>query len=1107
MRKLVLFLALMIATSALFAQVTTSSISGNVSDDNGQPLVGATIKAVHTPTGTIYLISTQKNGSYNIGGMRVGGPYTLEASYVGYNTAEQKGVMLTLGEDGRFDFKLNESTMAMSEIVVTGKANPVFNSNRTGAQSVITNEMMSKLPTINRSLNDFTRLTPMSSGNSFGGTSHRFNNVTVDGASFNNSFGLSSSLGANGTEPISLEALDQVQVMIAPYDVRNGAFTGAGINSVTKSGTNDWQASLYYYMKHPDLVGYKQNTLDLPWSDFNNNQVGFTLGGPIIKNKLFLFVNGEMDRQDRPINYQPRPNKNTPQQPGESIVDMETQQTLVNFLQDKFNYNPGDYNVKNSDTRADRITARLDWNINSKNTMSVKYFYLKSFNTNPPSSSGSSTSRGASANTIPFSSVYYRTNNNFNIVMADLNTTINERMSNTLKVGYSALRDYREMDGGFFPMVDINNGQKWAGETGYVASTNISTTFGTENNSYNNMLDSDIFQIQDNFTLHAGKHQLTFGTQSDYRKFVNGYGRSYAGEWVYNSYDAFYEDVIRYKNYVDGGMVGPYSSLATRFTKQYSLLEDGSFPYAEVKVLSLGFYVQDKWTVHPNFNLTLGLRVDTPIFLNDAMRNIPLEEETFQGGVKIDVSKFPKTAPLFSPRLGFNWDVLGNRALQLRGGTGLFSGTPPYVWLSNQAGNNGLLFGKIDNITALKGMNGGFTGDVNFAPSDRSTQKSDIAFSDPNFKYPQLWKTNIAADMRLGSGWTGTVEMLYNKDVNAIYHVNVALPEANSADAFEMVGADKRTVYKKTSTSNLASSAVMMKNTSKGYSIYTTFQLQKEVLYGALRGLTVGGSYTVGKSMGVTDGTSSVASSAWRYRQAVDPNSQELGFTAGSFPSRLLISGSYRKEFKNTASSLGFVFQRYMPYRFSYTYSGDVNGDGEATNDLIFVPETKDQIRIVPESGDTRSEEEIWRQIDNFIANDPYLSTRRGKYSERNGGVVPFVNRLDVNFTQDFFVKMKNGKRNTVRLSLDIANFGNLLNKNWGVQKSILFGDMGRPQMQFLKMTNKPTETTAPGFTMQYMPKGDARESTSSTINSAFKDYISSSSRWSIQFGVKYMFN
>lgn len=1091
LRSFAFIVAFVAVIAGAQAQVTTASLSGSVTDTQKEALPGATVKATHTPSGTVYVVATQMNGRFNINGMRIGGPYTVEISFVGFVTEKIEGINLVLGEERNLNIVLSENAQSLGEVVVVGTRNPIISAGRTGAQEIVTREKIDRMPTINRSLADFTRLTPMSSGNNFAGASYRFNNVTVDGASFNNSFGLSSSLGASGTEPISLEAIEQIQVMIAPYDVRNGAFTGAGINTVTKSGTNEWKGSVYWYMKSPGLEGLRQKDVKVDKGDFQENHYGLSVGGPIIKNKLFFFINGEMDRISTPINYRPRPDKNTPiENTNYSYADEKTLQELADFLQENFDYNPGSYNVKNSPTEANRITARVDWNIDARNSLSVKYFYLKSFTTNNPSTSGAMTGgRGPNANAIPFSSSYYRANNNFNIIMADLNTTINSNMSNTLKVGYSALRDYRDMDGGFFPEVNIGQGNSTGGK-----STAL-TTFGTEANSYNNMLNSDIYQIQDNFMWTIGDHQLTFGTQSDYRSFKNGFANSFAGQWKYDSLQDFYDDVNAHKQWVANGSNPadrPHTTAA--YYKQIYNATDGGFPFAETSVLSLGFYVQDRWTITPNFNLTVGLRGDIPIFTGSLDHNPVFDGVVFRGGRTIDTSKLPKTSLLFSPRVGFNWDVMGDHTLQLRGGSGLFAGTPPYVWISNQAGNNGLLFGQTSDKYA-------FSGQVDLPkPSDGKPAKSSIAITDPDFKYPQVWKTDLALDYRFGGGWIATVEWLFNKDVNAIYHMDINHPDADSDMVTHLNGADNRPYLLKNQVNSEAYDVILMTNTHKGFSMYTTFQLQREFNDGPLKGLYLNGSYTFGVSKSVTDGSSSVASSAYKYRPAIDPDAQELGYSAGSFPDRILIQAAYRKEYaKHMATSVGVVYQRYMPFRYSYTYNGDVNNDSYAFNDLIYIPRTKDEIRIVPAAGDSRTADQIWYELDRFIKQDPYLRHHRGEYSKRNGAKAPYANQLDVNLTQDFFIQTASGKRNTLRFSFDITNFLNLLNKNWGVQQSTPSG--WNQQYQFLMMTEKPSAANnyTPGFTMP--------EKNGKVLTNTFEDYISSSSRWSMQFGVKYMFN
>lgn len=1129
MKKLLLLIgAMLVLCTTAIAQVTTSSIGGYIYDQGRQPLPGAVIVATHTPTGTVYSTAALNNGRFNIAGMRIGGPYVIEVSFLGYNGEKRENVLLALGEEATLNFALQESAQQIGEVVVVGSNNPVFSANRTGAEEIITSAMMEKLPTVSRSLSSYTKLTPMSSDGNYGGISYRFNNVTVDGASFNNSFGLSSKLGAGGVEPISLESIEQIQVSLSPFDVRNGGFTGGSVNSVTKSGTNDWSASAYMYIKSPDLQGYRQGVQTAGVTDFNNKQYGFSFSGPIIKNKLFFFLNGELDRQDVPnSSWRAKGAEGAGSQASNVTVDQL--QAVQDFLGKEFGYNPGSYNVTNRETRGDRLTARLDWNIDARNTLSLKYYYLKSYNTSAPSTSGATGgSRGPNEYSIPFSSTYYRGNNDFNIVMAELNTRINDRMTNSLQAGVSFLRDYRDMDGGFFPQVDL----LWANDPG-----TIMTTFGTEANSYNNQLNTDIYQIQDNLTYTTGKHQITAGISADLRKFKNGFAQNYPGAWEFSSFDSFKFNVLAMKDHMASGgnfynfnianynptsfgLPAGTSGAPTKYSQRYSVPED--FPFALVDVASVGFYVQDKFSIRENLHLTLGLRADIPIFLTDLDRNQSLEGVVFQGGETIDVSKYPNTRVQLSPRLGINWDVFDDQTLQIRGGAGLFSGTPPYVWLSNQAGGNGMLFG---NVNVPQGVTPGFSGGLDYPrPANGTAPVGDIAVTEKNFKYPTIFKGSLAADWNVYDGWILTGEFLYSKNINDIYHLNIGLKDPTDY-VRDGSGSNTRPYFGGSSRyiSNKANNVILLKNTDKGYSAYTTFKLQKNFAEGVLRGLALNASYTFGQSKSVTDGSSSVAYSAWQYRQAVDPSKPEVGFNGGSFTNRFLAYATYRKEWENTATSIGVIYDRWMGGRYSYAYTGDINGDGATSNDLIFIPKDRSQINLSiagskyasltaypeghPNYGQAITTDEqrtqiMWEDIDAFIKQDDYLSKHRGEYAERNGGELPHSSRWDVNVSQDFFFNTTSGKRHTLRISLDIQNLGNLLNKDWGINSYPLLGNPGQ-QYQFLYV--KTAASAANNYTPELqMTNNSAFEPFKRP--KTFKDDFSAGSRWSAMFGIKYFF-
>ncbi|RYY55018.1 MAG: TonB-dependent receptor, partial [Chitinophagaceae bacterium] len=654
------------------AQETTSEIQGLVSASSGM-LAGATITAVHQPTNTTYTTTSRTDGRYNLPNLKVGGPYTIRVTYVGFTAGERADVTLTLGQVFKADFTLTDNAAQLTGIVVTGsRQDKVFNRNRTGSAETVTRSQIERLPTINRSLQDFTRLTPTANGTSFGGRSSSYNSLTVNGASFNNTFGLSGTLGGQtNSQPISLDAIEQIQVSLAPYDVTLGNFTGAGINSVTRSGTNSVYATVYGYKKTPGLTGRQVGATKIPKQDFDFNNRGLSFGLPIIKNKLFIFVSGEQQRESAPATNGFTASRNGSSGAGISQAKAEDLEQLADFLRTKYNYNPGAFENYTYDTYSDKVTARIDLNIDKRNTLNVNYYYLKSYRNSVPSSSGApSNGRSPNTNAMPFFSSSYIINNDFNIFIAELNTRFSNSVSNKLQVGYNRLRDYRSSPGGVFPMVDIENG----------AGLNM-TSFGYEPFTAFNQLNTDTWQFNDVVSVYKGRHTLTFGTQNTYNKFLNGFAPNYYGTYRFKSLADFYESA-------NNG-----TPLATRYEFRQSTRKGGAFPFAEIESLQLGLFAQDKYNVNEKLTLTLGLRADMPIFTQNFISNTNADALTFRNGQKIETGRAPKNSILFSPRAGFNWDVKGDRSMQVRGGAGVFAGAPPFVWISNQASNNGVDFG------------------------------------------------------------------------------------------------------------------------------------------------------------------------------------------------------------------------------------------------------------------------------------------------------------------------------------------------------------------------------------------------------------------------------
>lgn len=1088
-------LFMMLPIGQVFAQgSTTSALSGSVVDEKGEGLPGATVIAVHEPTGSRYGASTRADGRYNIVNMRVGGPYKVTVSFVGYKEAVQSGIVLTLASELRQNFKLEVSQSQLEEVKVVASRSSVINSGRTGAATTVSNSSITTLPTLNRSLGDFARLDPRANGLSFAGRNALYNNITVDGAFFNNTFALSSTIGGQtGASPISIDAIDQFQVIIAPYDVRQGMATGANINVVTKSGTNDWTGSGYYFGTNEGLVGNKIGDATNQYGKFNRGQYGARIGGALVKNKLFVFASFEQEATTEPGSNFVATRTGT--EPNRSIAKAEDLDRLKSFLLSKYNYDPGAYENYNKEKYSQKANLRLDWNISDKHKFNFKYNYLRSFADISPSGSGSlSGGRNPSANVLPFQGSMYRINNNLDSYIAELNSTFSNSISNNFTIGYTAMRDFRQspVNNTPFPMVDIGNN-----------NLNELTSFGYEPFSANNRLDTDVFQMSDNLTIYRGKHVYTLGVAYEANSFLNGFAPNYFGGYQFRSIDDF----------IASATTGV--SNAVRFTQNSSNYAE--FPFAEMKGSTFSFYGQDEVTAAKGLKLTFGLRGDAtsfPSFDEPKYTNNFVPNLTFRDGVKLSTNTFPDTKILWSPRFGFNWDVKDDKTTQIRGGLGIFSGRVPYVWLSNQLSNNGVLF---SSETLNNPTNRPFNADVNTYRPTVSTIVNPVSYNlavtDPNFKFPQIFRANLAADKQFGDGWIVSLEGIYTKDMNAVYLENVNMPNSS----VKAVGRDNRTIFYTASAAGIPtntrinqiygnvrgvnapatgnssaapniSDAIVIKNTNLGYSYAITASISKAFDNGLFASL----AYTNSDSRSVNDG-GSIAQSQWRDRVvAGDPNENVASYSSYMQAHRINAYGSYKLNYLNekAATTFGFTYSVAPAGRFSYTYSGDMNGDGQFANDLIFVPRTQSEIMLKDLGTYTAGQQ--WADLDKYISQDKYLSSRRGQYAERNGGELPWSANFDFKVIQDFYIKV-GGKKNTLQFTLDVFNFGNYVSPQWGLNQSTLRAGL-------LSYTGNDAATGKPVFTFPY-------RSGTTPLTESFQRSFGLGSRWQAQFGIRYIFN
>jgi hypothetical protein len=1018
--------ALILATPLLWSQgVTTATLYGKVRSVSGEPLAGATIVARHDPSGTVYGATTRSNGEYTIPGLRVGGPYTLRVSLVGYQKQERSGIYLQLSQSLRQDFVLTPQDVQAKDVVVIAEQSPLLNASRTGAATSIDQRSTTTLPTISRRIEDITRLTPqMGSGMSLAGQDNRLNNITIDGAYFNNSFGLAGQPGdRTGVAPISLDAIEQLQINIAPYDVRQGNFVGAGVNTVTRSGTNEWIGSLYYFFRNQDFVGTQAKDATINPGTFRYSMIGARLGGPIIRDKWFFFTNFETEGLTQPGTTF-RANRGEPVGGNITRVRASSLDSLSTFLRERFGYDTGPYEGYDFETPALRFLLRTDYNLDERNKLTLRYVHLDS-RTDVLLSNSSSLgfgNRRTNLDALNFKNSNYAILENIRSLVGEWNSILAENMSNQLIIGYSYHDESREQPSTLFPFVDIlENGTTY-------------TSFGTEPFTPNNELRYWSLQLQNNFTYYAGDHTITVGLSAERYQSENVFFPGSQSVYVYNSLQDFYTDALDY-------LANPNRTTSPvtlrRFQVRWSNIPGQTKPIQPLKVWYTGVYAQDEWNILPTVRLMAGLRIDVPFFENTGYHNPQVDTLSFrdeQGNtVRYRTDKMPDPNLLWSPRVGFNWDVFGDRTTVVRGGTGLFSGRPAYVWISNQIGNNGILTGfeQLDNTTARPfhpNPNHYKPQNVSGAPAS----SYELALTDPSFRFPQLWRSTFGVDQQLPLGFVATAEFLYSKDVNGIYYINANLKPADGAFS----GADTRPRWTSGNRINsMVTSAVVLKNQNVGYSWNIAVALERpwrDNWY-----FKAGYSYGISKN---TVDPGSIAFGSWNNNPHTgDPNNPGLGYSVNSLGHRAFATASYRLEYFDIgATTISLFVDGRTNGNASYVYAGDLNGDGGTSNDLIYIPRDKSEMNFqdysVTVGGQTvtftaAQQADAWEA---YIQQDPYLSKNRGKYAERGALFFPMVWRADLSIAQDIFGNLF-GNRQGLQIRLDILNFTNLLNKNWGV--------------------------------------------------------------------------
>ncbi len=1095
------------ALTSSFAQgVTTSSIFGQVTDQDGTELIGANVTALHVPSGTLYGNSTDASGFYRIPNMRVGGPYTITVSYTGFETFTKEGLSLSLGQSFNLSPTLGESGVTLGEVVVTAK-NDIFDGGRTGQETVIdADDINNKLPTISRSIADFARANPLVSvdegGDGFelniAGQNERYNAIYIDGTVNNDVFGLAGSGtdgGQTGAGPISIDAIDQIQVSVAPYDVRLSGFAGGAINAVTRSGTNEFQGSAYYFLRNEQLAGLTPD-VDLDdedrtrLNDFSAQTYGFRLGGPIIKNKLFFFVNAELQRDEIPEPF-----------PFEGY-NGDASLAQINAIEGKLNefgYDPGTFTDNATTLDKNFLLMKLDWNINPNNKFSVRYFVNDIENLE---------ARNSSPNSVNFengSEFFASTTHNGSI---ELNSIFGTKYSNSLKAGFKIVRDDRDVFGADFPNVRIEDGG------GRIE-------FGGERFSSANLLNQDVFTLTNDFQIFSGRHNITIGTQNEFFSVGNLFIRENFGAYQYRG---FTDDNGNFVTGIDQFLNDlPASQYDRSFSQVDNIAGDESAAIADFSGFQLGFYIQDEYQATDRLRLTGGLRLDIPVFPDDVPANDQFNNETIplleaQGydlkGAR--TGQFIDQQFLFSPRLGFNLDVTGDRSTQLRGGIGIFTSRQPLVWFGGAYNNYGFNVGGTrlrdevvfnpDPQNQPIGLddNGNPLTQVDLNDLSPSGQ-IDLFASD--IKLPQVMRANIAVDQKLPLGLIGTAEFLYTDFINNIFYESLNLRQ--STENLTGTGDDRPIFNVFDEVDDTYTGIFLASNTSEGNAYNVAFSLTKP----EVNGFSGTVSYSYGDAFSLNDATSSQNNSQWRgYRNVAGRNferdAQRSAFSPGH---RVFANLSYRAEYADfgaTQISIAYNGQSGRPY----TYTIDENGFGGMVNDGAFndgnpfyIPTDANDI-ILQETtvnGKTFSVEEQYQILNDYIENDDFLSENRGGYAETNTGRAPFTNIIDLKLIQEFTVETAKGKENTLQLTFDVFNFTNLLGnafgENWG--QRFFNGSFGNVTLvrfrDFEEGTNNPIYTVDNRILEGLAPE-DNRLIDTGRLNS---------SRWQAQVGVRYIFN
>lgn len=961
-------------------------------------MIGAGIVAVHVPSGTRYRAVTNTDGRFVIQGMRPGGPYTVTVSYIGYATRRIEKLSLELGNALPLNITMKENDMQLGEAMVTVSAKP-----KGGGAKNFTSENIQNTASIDHSINDVVRNMPMVASSKTGGVTiaginNRYNSFQIDGVVANDVFGLSAggtNGGMTGANPISMDAIQEIQVVVAPYDVRQGGFTGGGINAVTKQGTNEYKGSAYTYFNNQNMYGKydaAHGNIKSPLTQKYERTYGGTLGGAIVKDKLFFFVSAEGKRETSPSTYYAGCSSD--------YISVATAKQIADRYAALTGFKES-WGQRDVERKSFGLLARIDWNINEKHKLALRFQHNDSFKD----------SYGANSGTYTFVNSALRFTNKTNSIVAELNSHFSDVLYNEFRASANIIRDNREVP---YKAANVYIQNVEGGD-----GKNYHVNIGSDYSAAANWLDQDIYNIEDNLSYYLGRHTLTFGTHNEFYHVKELFLQGAYGAWSYSTLSDFLNDTpYQYRfGYTDPDLVGS--------TQYAPPLKSGQF----------GFYAQDKWVMNNEFNLTYGIRFDIPVVFNSPMENPEFNQFAEREGLGVRVGEKPSAKFMVSPRVGFNWYTGKSHNTLVRGGVGVFTGRVPLVWVINPFLNTGMDI-KNYNINNKNGVGvptmGQYAGDPLGAAQSVSTQGSVIATSQKSFKYPQLLRANLAVEQHLPGDVKLTLEGIYSKTLNDVYFENLALINPNGEKVYTVDGVEASAAPRYSLRQSAYNSIINLKNTSRGYTYAITARAEKHFAFG----LDLSAAYTYGRARSVCDGTSSTAYSGWQYTYSVDANSRkgELGYAKFDIPHRVNVqvyytSPKYWNNWMSTTIGITYNGSNGGRYTLCMNESVDYNGDGARGNTLLYIPTDAELDQMHFSSSSSMSAEQNREAFRQWIQNDSYAKDHRGQYAKRYSNLTPWENEINLHLGQTIYNPQGIGK---LEFTLDIMNFANMLNKKWG---------------------------------------------------------------------------